>query len=89
MSDLHGFSLRLRCAIARSGLSHSEVARRIRVTLPAITHLLGAKHWPRVETLIGLCRVLDVSADYLIGLQAVVPLTWWQRLIVAVKRKRR
>ena len=60
--------VRLREEIKRSGMTTVEIARRVGVSPEMITQYYTTKKLPRLDTFAKLCQVLDVSADYLLGL---------------------
>jgi len=59
---------RLADEIRLSGLSMKEIAEKIGVTPEMVTQYKTTQKLPSVETLALLCKVLDVSADYILGL---------------------
>lgn len=59
---------RLREEIMHSGLTTSELARRVGVSPEMITQYCTTKKLPRLDTFVRICRALDVSADYMLGL---------------------
>jgi transcriptional regulator with XRE-family HTH domain len=58
---------RLRKARDDSGLSQSELADRVKVQPPVISHFETGKRSPSVITLRRLADALGVSVDYLLG----------------------
>lgn len=50
------------------GKSQVDIARAIGVSKQCISDYKSGKSVPSVETLCELCKYLDVSADYLLGL---------------------
>lgn len=60
---------RLHDEIKNSGLTTVEIAKRIGVSPEMVTQYMTTKKLPRLDTFAKLCRVLDVSADYLLGLK--------------------
>lgn len=60
---------RLREEIKRSGMTTVEIARRVGVSPEMITQYCTTKKLPRLDTFARLCQVLDVSADYLLGIK--------------------
>jgi transcriptional regulator with XRE-family HTH domain len=58
---------RLRKAREISRLSQSELAERVKVQPPVISHFENGKRSPSVITLRRLADALDVSVDYLLG----------------------
>ena len=67
-SCLRRFRPRLREAMRASGLNESELAEMVDMTRPAISMYLSGRRIPETVSLIRLCRALDISADYLLGL---------------------
>lgn len=45
-----------------------ELARRVGVSSEMITQYCTTKKLPRLDTFARLCQVLDVSADYILGI---------------------
>ena len=62
------FKKRLKEEIKLSGMTTQELADKIGVTNPMITQYYTTYKNPSLETFEKLCRALDVSADYLLGL---------------------
>ena len=59
---------RLREEIKRSGMTTVELARRVGVSSEMITQYCTTQKLPRLDTFARLCQVLDVSADYILGI---------------------
>ena len=55
--------------IRQSGMTTAELAKRVGVSPEMITQYCTTKKLPRLDTFVRLCRALDVSADYLLGLR--------------------
>ena len=51
-----------------SGKSQVDIAKAINVTKQCVTDYKTGKSVPSLETLYALCKFLEVSADYLLGL---------------------
>jgi transcriptional regulator with XRE-family HTH domain len=70
-------SERLRAAREAAGLNQSELAERIGVTRNVISLVESGKQSLATRNLVKACAVLNVSADYLLGmdLQQKAPLT--------------
>ncbi|MCH5160214.1 MAG: helix-turn-helix transcriptional regulator [Clostridiales bacterium] len=62
------FKKRLKEEIKLSGMTTKELAEKVGVTDPMITQYYTTDKLPSVPTFEKLCRALDVSADYLLGL---------------------
>ena len=54
--------------IEMSGMKQCEIAKAINVHPSAITQYLNGRSAPALDTLAKLCVLLDVSADYLLGI---------------------
>jgi len=59
---------RLRDEIKNSGLTTAEIARCINVSPEMITQYCTTKKLPSLDTFALLCKILNVSADYILGL---------------------
>lgn len=62
------FKKRLKEEIKLSGMTTTELAEKLGVTDSMITQYYTTDKNPRLEIFEKLCRILDVSADYLLGL---------------------
>ena len=62
------FSERIAEAIKSSGLSQKEIAEKLNITESNITNWKNGENLPSVEVLFNLCKLLNESADYLLGL---------------------
>ena len=61
---------RIRAAREKRGMSQAELARQVGASVNAINMLEQDKiQDPRASRIIGVARVLQVSADYLLGLE--------------------
>lgn len=58
---------RLAIAVARSGLTRSEIAERSGVSSSALSRYIRGERLVSTSALIGLCETLNVSADWLLG----------------------
>lgn len=54
--------------IKHCGLTQKQLAEKLGVDPANITNWKTGKNIPSVETLYALCKLLNVSADYLLGL---------------------
>lgn len=59
---------RLHEAIRQSGMTQTELAKRIGVCQQAIGQYLHQNKMPALDTLANLCRVLDIDANYILCL---------------------
>ncbi len=60
---------RLREEIRNSGLTTVEIARRVGVSPEMITQYTTTEKLPKLDTFAVLCKALDLSADYILGLK--------------------
>lgn len=65
----HTFAARLRYAIALKGWSLTETAKKLDVTFASISAYCNTRNLPTVTTLHEICKLLGVSADWLMGLE--------------------
>lgn len=66
--DIKEIKKRIALEIEESGMKQCEIAKRINVHPTAITQYLNGRSAPALDTLAKLCVVLDVSADYILGI---------------------
>ncbi|MCI8499322.1 MAG: helix-turn-helix transcriptional regulator [Clostridia bacterium] len=69
MITLEQIQKRLAEAIKQSGLSQSEIARRLGIKHPQISCYVHGKKLPALDTLANLCKILDVDANYILCLE--------------------
>ena len=55
--------------IKNSGLTTIEIAKRIGVSPEMITQYKTTKKLPKLDTFAKLCKELDLSAEYILGLK--------------------
>ncbi len=60
---------RLSAEIKASGLTTVEIARRVGVSSEMITQYSTTKKLPRLDTFARICKALDLSSDYILGLK--------------------
>lgn len=60
---------RLKDEIKNSKLTTVEIARRVGVSPEMITQYLTTKKLPKLDTFAKLCKELDLSANYILGLE--------------------
>ena len=65
MITLEQIQKRIAEAIKQSGMSQSEIARRLGVKHPQISCYVHGKKMPAPDTFANLCKLLDVDADYI------------------------
>lgn len=59
---------RLKEEISTSGLTIKQIAEKVGVSPEMITQYSTTKKMPSLETFALLCKALDTSADYILGL---------------------
>ena len=62
------FTKRFNEILQQSGKTQVEIAKALNVTKQCVNDYKTGKSIPSLETLYLLCKYLDVSADYLLGL---------------------
>ncbi|EPY00927.1 helix-turn-helix domain-containing protein [Magnetospirillum fulvum] len=67
---------KLREIAAARGMSNAEVARRVGISAERYSHYVRANRQPDFDTLIAICRVLDVTPNHLfdVGINQDEPL---------------
>ena len=55
-------------AIKLSGMTQTEIAKKVGVKQPTVGQYLSGRSLPALDTFARLCQVLDVSPEYLLGL---------------------
>jgi len=62
------FKDRLNEALSENNLSQNALARKIFMSQGVVNNYCTGKREPSLDVLISICKVLNVSADYLLGL---------------------
>ena len=62
------FSERLTIELKASALTQKEIAEKLHINAANITNWKKGTNIPSLEVFYKLCKLLDVSADYLLGL---------------------
>ncbi len=60
---------RLKYEIDNCGLTKAEIAKRVGVSSEMITQYVTTKKLPKLDTFARLCKAIDVSANYILGLE--------------------
>lgn len=55
--------------IRNCGLTKTEIAKRVGVSPEMITQYVTTKKLPKLDTFAKICKELDLSADYILGLK--------------------
>lgn len=67
--ELCDIQVRLRTAIKESGIPQKEIAKAIGVSAQTVSKYMKENIFPALDTLSKLCNFLDVSADYILGIE--------------------
>jgi transcriptional regulator with XRE-family HTH domain len=68
MIRLEDIQKRLREEIKNSPLSQKEIAEKLGVNPSTVSKYLRLNKFPSIETFANLCKILDVSADDVLGI---------------------
>ena len=55
-------------AIKRSGLSQTEIAKRLGIKQPTVGQYLSGRAMPALDTFANLCEILDLDPAYILCL---------------------
>lgn len=66
--QLENIQKRLRECIKQSTYTQKEIAKEIGVSPQTVSKYMKMNIFPALDTLAKLCKLLDVSADYILGL---------------------
>lgn len=69
MQSVTKFTERFNECLRYASVRQTELARAANVSKQCISDYKSGKSVPSIDTLFLLCRFLDVSADYLLGLE--------------------
>ena len=67
--DLKIIQERLRESIKQSNLQQKEIAKAIGVSAQTVSKYMKKDIFPALDTLAKLCVLIDVSADYILGIK--------------------
>ncbi len=62
------FTANFKEALKYSQITQSELAKKVGVSKQSISDFKNGRSFPSIQTLALICVALDVSADYLLGL---------------------
>lgn len=68
-TELNRLHRRLKRALTAKDISQRELGRRIGATQASVSHYVNGKRLPGPVALFKICRELDISADWLLGLK--------------------
>lgn len=63
------FTERFNDCLKQTELKQTEIAKSCHIAKQTISNFKAGRAYPSIDTLYLLCKVLDVSADYLLGLE--------------------
>ena len=66
--ELKDIQRRLRESIAESGIRQKEIAKKIGVSAQTVSKYMKQDIFPALDTFAKLCALLDVRADYILGI---------------------
>ncbi len=66
--ELKDIQTRLREVIAASGVAQKEIASRVGVSAQTVSKYMKRDIFPALDTFAKICALLDVSADYVLGI---------------------
>ena len=66
--NLQNIQIRLSTAIKESGIQQKEIAKQIGVSAQTVSKYMKTDVFPALDTLAKICIVIDVSADYILGI---------------------
>ena len=67
MVEIEQIRKRLAEAIKESGMSQTELAKKLGVSQPTVANYLRGKILPALDTLANLCIILDIDANDILG----------------------
>ena len=62
------FTKRFNEVLKTCGKTQTQIAKELNVTKQCVNDYKSGKTVPSIQTLCLLCKILDVSADYLLGI---------------------
>lgn len=68
MNNFNIIKERLKEAIKNSSLSIKEIAKMLNISPEMVTQYCTTKKLPKLDTFSELCKILNTSADYILGL---------------------
>lgn len=71
MITLNEIQQRLAEAIKHSGLTQTEIAKKLSITQQTISHYVKGDKMPALDTFANLCAILDVDPAYILGLSDI------------------
>lgn len=69
MITLNQIQAKIAEAIEQSGMTQSEIARKLGIKQPQISCYVHGKKLPALDTLANLCKILDIDANDILCLR--------------------
>ena len=66
--ELKDIQIRLREAIKDSSIKQKDIAKEIGVSAQTVSKYMKLDIFPALDTFAKLCKLLDVKADYILGI---------------------
>lgn len=66
MISLQQIQVRLAEAIRLSGMSQTDIAKKLNLSPSAISHYVKGDKMPALDTLANLCKLLDADTNYIL-----------------------
>lgn len=68
MITIKDIQIKISEAIKQSGLTQTELSRKLNVRQSNISHYIKGDKLPALDTFANLCKVLDIDANYILCL---------------------
>lgn len=65
---MKNFGLRLKETLKVNGMSQQELAKKINMSQSVVNNYCTGKREPTLDVLVSICKALNESADYLLGI---------------------
>lgn len=65
---MKNFSLRLKETLKTNGMSQQELSKKINMSQSVVNNYCTGKREPTLDVLVSICKALNESADYLLGI---------------------
>ncbi len=65
---MKNFSSRLKETLKTNGMSQQELAKKINMSQSVVNNYCTGKREPTLDVLVSICKALNESADYLLGI---------------------
>ena len=66
--DLQAIQIRIRESISQSHYTQKEIAKSIGVSPQTVSKYMKQNIFPALDTLAKLCKLLEISSDYILGI---------------------